>query len=64
MGRIKTQKIKRATFDLIGQHKDDFKKDYAENKKVLSGFADIKSKKLKNMIAGYVTRLMKKDSIE
>jgi len=64
MGRIKTQQIKRATFDLVGRHKDSFKKDFTENKKIVEQFSEIRSKKLRNMIAGYVTRLMKKEAIE
>lgn len=59
MGRIKTQQIKRATFELMRMHSDSFKKEYSENKKIVDGFADIRSKKLRNMVAGYVTRLKK-----
>lgn len=59
MGRIKTQQIKRVTFELMDRHRDSFKKDYTENKKLVEEFADIRSKKLRNMIAGYVTRLKK-----
>ena len=64
MGRIKTQQIKRATFDLMGKYGDSFKPDFNENKKLLSGFAEIRSKKLRNMIAGYVTRLVKSGKVE
>ncbi|MBR9690873.1 30S ribosomal protein S17e [Candidatus Woesearchaeota archaeon] len=60
MGRIKTQFIKRVTNDLVSAHSDKFKKDFEENKKLVSQFADISSKKLRNVIAGYVTRLMKR----
>jgi small subunit ribosomal protein S17e len=62
MGRIKTQQIKRTTFELMDLHRDEFKKDFTENKKLLEGFADIKSKKLRNMVAGYVTRLKKQET--
>ncbi|MBW2977394.1 30S ribosomal protein S17e [Candidatus Woesearchaeota archaeon] len=60
MGRIKTQLTKRITFKLIELHRDEFKKDYESNKQLVSKFADIHGKKLRNVIAGYVTRLMKK----
>jgi small subunit ribosomal protein S17e len=59
MGRIKTAKIKRTTEKLMGLHKAEFKKDFSENKTLLSGFAEIRSKKVRNTIAGYVTRLVK-----
>ncbi|PLW79841.1 30S ribosomal protein S17e [Candidatus Woesearchaeota archaeon] len=59
MGRIKTALIKRVTNELVEKHKDSFTKDYEENKAIVENFADIPSKKLKNIIAGYVTRLVK-----
>jgi len=60
MGRIKTQLIKRITFKLLEMHRDEFKKDYESNKQLVSKFAEIHGTKLRNVIAGYVTRLMKK----
>ena len=60
MGRIKTSQIKRITNDLIKLHKDEFKEDFKENKELVAKFANIPSKKMKNVIAGYVTRLTKK----
>jgi len=59
MGRIKTKKIKRITNELIGRYKDEFKQSFAENKEILTKLADINSKKLRNVIAGYATRLMR-----
>lgn len=63
MGRIKTQQVKRATFELLEKHRDSFTKDFDENKKLVDGFAEIRSKKLRNMIAGYVTRLAKREEV-
>lgn len=59
MGRIKTKLIKRVTNKLVEEHRQNFKESFNENKKLVSRFADIKSAKIKNVIAGYVTRLMK-----
>ena len=59
MGRIKTQQIKRVSLELMKEHAGEFKKDFNDNKKLVSEFAIIKSKKLRNVIAGYVTRLAK-----
>ena len=58
MGRIKTQLIKRISNKLIKEHRNEFKKDFKENKEIVSRLADIPSKKIRNVIAGYVTRLM------
>lgn len=59
MGRIKTQFIKRITQRLIEEHEKDFKKDFEKNKELVAKFTDVSSKKIRNIIAGYVTRIMK-----
>ena len=63
MGRIKTQQIKRVTKQLISEHGSEFKKDFNENKKIVKDLIEVKSKKLRNVIAGYVTRLKKIEDI-
>ncbi len=60
MGRIKTQLIKRTTQELMEKHGQDFTIDFDENKKVLGSKMIIPSKKLRNVVAGYATRLKRK----
>ena len=59
MGRIKTKLIKRVTLDLVKAHTDSFTTDFEKNKVLVSQFTNLEYKKLRNVIAGYVTRLMK-----
>ncbi len=59
MGRIKTKLVKGVTNKLVEKHRHEFKEDFNENKKLVSKFASIQSRKIRNIIAGYVTRLMK-----
>ncbi|MBD3247015.1 30S ribosomal protein S17e [Candidatus Pacearchaeota archaeon] len=59
MGRIKTKLIKRISLKLFKQHKEEFKPDFEENKQLVESLADVPSKKIRNVIAGYVTRLVK-----
>lgn len=59
MGRIKTRLIKRVTNELVQKHSSDFSKNFEDNKKIVEQFADVPSKKLRNVIAGYVTRIIK-----
>ncbi len=59
MGRIKTKLIKRVTGKLIDEHGDEFKEDFDTNKELVEKFADIQSNKLRNIVAGYVTRKIK-----
>ena len=59
MGRIKTKMIKRLTHQVVSLHKEEFKQDFDNNKKLVNKFMTTPSKKIRNAIAGYVTRLMK-----
>ena len=59
MGRIKTKLIKRTTLELYRENEDKFKGSFDENKKIVSELITTQSKKLRNAIAGYVTRLKK-----
>ena len=59
MGRIKTMLIKRTTEELMEKHSDEFTKNFDDNKRILGGKAKISSKKMRNIIAGYATRLKK-----
>jgi len=63
MGRIKTQLIKRTTQKFMAEHKDKIKEDFEENKKLVAKNTDVTSKKLRNIIAGYLTRLKRHDKI-
>ena len=58
MGRIKTQLVKRVTKQLVKGHRDQFKNNFNDNKKLISKFINIESKKMRNVIAGYVTRMV------
>jgi len=59
MGRIKTQLVKRVGFDLVDKHKKELTNDFNKNKEVIAKHAEIRSKKIRNVITGYVTRLIK-----
>ncbi len=59
MGRIKTTQIKRISQKIFRENKDKFKPDFTKNKKIVLELIDTPSKKLRNIVAGYVTRLVK-----
>ncbi len=59
MGRIKTQLIKRITFEIMKQSKDQLSPQFEGNKKVVAELLSGASKKIRNSVAGYLTRLMK-----
>jgi len=48
-------RIKRISMQLIEKHGDMFSNDFEKNKEVLNKVAVIRSKRLKNEVAGYIT---------
>ncbi|HSB83968.1 MAG TPA: hypothetical protein VLD64_05725 [Nitrosarchaeum sp.] len=54
-------RIKRLSYEVLVDHKPKFGEDFANNKKVLDQIAIIRSKGLKNEIAGYITKFIKKE---
>lgn len=61
MGRIKTMMIKRNVKELLDRYRDKFNKKFEDNKKILDGLADIPSKKIRNIVAGSITKHIKND---
>ena len=54
-------RIRRISLLLLEKHGKLFTTDFDKNKEVLSKVAVIRSKELRNEIAGYITRLVKTD---
>ncbi|MBU0999607.1 30S ribosomal protein S17e [Patescibacteria group bacterium] len=61
MGRIKTTLTKRTGLRLFNTHKSEFTKNFEKNKGKVEKFADIPSKKIRNIVAGYIARLVKQE---
>jgi small subunit ribosomal protein S17e len=59
MGRIKTKLVKRASREFVKDFGSDCKTDFSSNKNLISEKMDFQSKKIRNLVAGYVTRLAK-----
>ena len=64
MGRIKLQLVKRTGKKLMEKHKEDFKENFDENKTLVGQYTTVSNKKLRNTVAGYITKLMKKKEEE
>ena len=60
MGRIKTTLVKRTGEQIVSKYPDKFQADFEHNKRALAEVAEIHSKKLRNVIAGYIVKLVKK----
>lgn len=61
MGRIKTSFIKNVAKELFKKYGEKFTNDFEKNKELVKEFCEIKSKRLRNMIAGYITSLKKRE---
>lgn len=62
MGRIKSTFVKSSANKIYKEGKEEFTGDFNKNKEVVVKYADIPSKKLRNTVVGYVTRIKKKDA--
>jgi len=60
MGRIKSVPVKNLGDDLMATHGKKFTTDFDKNKKILDEVKKIKSKRTRNVIAGYITKQMQK----
>ncbi len=60
MGRIKTTLIKRSGRKLLANYRDEFGTDFTKNKIAVRKGAEVTSKKLRNSLAGYITRVAKR----
>ena len=60
MGRIKTTAVKRLAKDLMMENGDAFTGEFGENKINLAKMQNIKSKKIRNIVAGYITKQTKR----
>ena len=58
MGKIKSKLIKRSAKELV-KRGIEFSKDFERNKKILGN--TMPSKKIRNQIAGYLSRLNRKE---
>lgn len=57
MGKVRIGKVKSISNELVLKYGNVFTTDFEENKKLVQQYTDITSKRLKNRVAGYITRL-------
>ena len=62
LGRIKTKLIKRTSLKIFEIYSDRISSDFQENKELLIELVPQVSKKMRNIIAGYLSRLKKQES--
>lgn len=59
MGSIRQTYIKRVAIELVKKFPEQFTDDYEHNKQKVQELTNVKTSRLRNRIAGYVTRFRK-----
>ena len=58
MGKVRPEHVKRIAKELVQRFPDKFTTNFENNKRFVGEFTNLSSTKLRNRIAGYVTRLV------
>ncbi len=59
MGKVRTLVVKRVARKLLELYPNEVSADFEANKELVRKYVYVKSKKLRNQIAGYLTHLVK-----
>jgi small subunit ribosomal protein S17e len=57
VGKVRIAAVKKISRELVALYPDKFNKDYEANKKAFEPLVDARTKRLRNRIVGYITRL-------
>jgi small subunit ribosomal protein S17e len=57
MGRVRTMLIKKIAMKTFEQNREKFSDKFEQNKRILKEVLPIKSKKIINKVAGYITKI-------
>ena len=63
MGRIKTLLVKRIGRKLVKENAQEFTSEFDKNKALVEKYTNVSSTKMRNVIAGYTSRLVKQKII-
>ena len=58
MGKVRPERVKKIAKEMLKRYPDKFTTDFENNKKILGSLSKISSVRLRNRIAGYITRLV------
>ncbi len=64
MGTVKPAYIKVIALELLRKYPDAFTGDFKQNKELVSQFTNITSKRIRNRVAGYITRRVNRGLVD
>ena len=59
MGTVYTKDIKRIVREIYEKYRDQVSTDFNKNKELVKSVVDVQSKKVRNRVAGYLTRYVR-----
>jgi small subunit ribosomal protein S17e len=57
-------RVKKLSTELLNRYQDKFNVDFQQNKKIIDEIAKVRSKELRNQIAGYIASYINKQTKE
>jgi small subunit ribosomal protein S17e len=57
-------RVKKLSTELLNRYPDKFNVDFQQNKKTIDGLAKVRSKELRNQIAGYIASYINRQTKE
>ena len=64
LGKVRPEHVKKAARELVKLYPDKFSTNFQSNKEVVESLVQISSAKLRNRVAGYITRLRSTASLD
>ncbi|MFX0063314.1 MAG: 30S ribosomal protein S17e [Candidatus Hermodarchaeota archaeon] len=64
MGKVRPSNIKTLARIIVKQYEEHLSEDFDENKILIEKIVELRSKRFRNSVAGYVTRLMRRKAKE
>ena len=64
MGSVRTEQIKRTAKELVRRFPDKFTRDFENNKHLVKSLVQGGTPKVRNQIAGYITRFLAAEAME
>jgi small subunit ribosomal protein S17e len=63
MGKVRTEMVKRISIELVERYSKSFSTEFEQNKQFLKEIGLDVSKKLRNKIAGYISRIKRIEQV-
>lgn len=63
MGKVRTEKVKKVARELVSRYPDKFNAEFKNNQELVKSLAVVSTARLRNRIAGYITRLLASEKL-